>query len=323
MSNILHVCNSFDPAGDVTRCVRELQSFSKHRHEVIIKDRHPFQDKFQYEEPLYIGDRIPKEVFFPNDFDAVIYHFVGPEQGYSGFSGPKGFRNATAYYNGKKDKFYATYDTTAKDMSKFNLIGTNHLGAKDFLAGNIYAGIDNQLVASQRDVHFLPSLIPLDHPLYQPNWDIRKACVSMIKNPEMFYNANYKGNPARQYLYGKSHAEIMDARRDYASIVIDNTSDGHYGLAGLEAMALGLPTVVFNHRETQLQLSMITGIVPPGMVEVPFAGDVSEAVNENMNYCVLKRKAVREWMDLYYNSSRLINRFWDPFVDQLLESACT
>lgn len=313
MANILHVCNSFDPAGDVTRCFKELNKYSKHEHQLFVKKHHPMQEQFKYEENLqYIGNTISAEdvIIFSDWADAVLYHFVGPEDGYVFPGKPWGFRNATAYYNFTKDKFFATYDTTAKDLTKFHLIATNHMGAADFLS--LYGST----------VSFLPSMLPLESPDYLPNWDDRSPCVSIIKYPDKFYNANYVGGPSRQYLYGNSHKQILNIRRLHASVVIDNTTEGHYGLAGLEAMALGLPAVVFNHNKTWDQLDDITEEVPPGFIEVSHDADVSNAVNYHMNLSPKERMKIREWMDSYYHSRRLIDKFWDPFVDKLLEAEC-
>lgn len=306
LSNILHTCNYFDPAGDVTRCVRELNKYSKHYHESIIKDPHPLQSTFQYEGALASEVTQEHVDYLGRWADAVIFHFVGPDRGYRFPGKPCAFRSATAYYHRKQDKFWATYDVTARDLSCFDMIGTNHLGARDFLGF---------------DARFLPSLIPINDPLYLPNWAERAPCVSMTKNPEEFYNKPYNGNPTRQYLYGLPHRTVMDARRDHATIILDNQVDGHLGLASLEAMSMGLPAVAFNHEKTKEQLRDLSiGDYPPGMIEVGPYDDVIDAVNLHLNPSLQERRLIRDWMERSYSPARLVKRYWDPFIGELLDT---
>src|SRR5713226_8707447 len=77
MANILHVCGWFDPSGDVTRSVAELNKYSKHKHDLIVKWRHPMNKMLEFPEPALQGPiaGIVSERF--EWADAIIYHLVG------------------------------------------------------------------------------------------------------------------------------------------------------------------------------------------------------------------------------------------------------
>ena len=65
-----------------------------------------------------------------------------------------------------------------------------------------------------------------------------------------------------QDLHGSSLGKVLIERRFHATVVIDNISDGHYGLAGTEALMMGLPVVTFNSHATREALLELTDGTP-------------------------------------------------------------
>jgi len=111
----------------------------------------------------------------------------------------------------------------------------------------------------------------------------------------------------------------MSERRKWATVSIDNVSEGHYGLAGTESLSQGIPAIVWNHPTTIEQLSMIGG-------KNPFiqATSFTEAAAHAITWAKEKNMAeeygmeCRAWVEQYYHSKKLIEKFWDPFVEDLL-----
>ena len=69
-----HIVNSFDPSCDVG-CVRELNLYSRHSHGLFVRDRHPDQDVYQFEEAPRTD---AAEVIAAAD--VLIYHFPAWQQ---------------------------------------------------------------------------------------------------------------------------------------------------------------------------------------------------------------------------------------------------
>ena len=306
---ILHVANSFDPAGDVIRCVTELKKYSRHRHEYILAERHPYQDKYGYQEPaLMEWNTEPGLVAHLFDWaDVVLYQFVGWERKWGEAFKPSGFRNINIYYNTVTDRFfsYDLYNATSPD--RYALLSSSHVGAADFLG--------------QDRFRWLPDLIPIHDALYEPDWRDRKSCVSYIKHADVLDKVTWPDGVAVQSLAGTHHPKILFRRKTSASVIVDNICDGHFGLAGCEGLSLGLPTIVFNHEKTKAALRELAPEYPPFIEVSQSFHAVIEAVKRMLampggEYLEF-RKQIRSWAERFYNSEYLIKKYWDPFFEEL------
>lgn len=292
MAKIAHIVNLFDPACDVLRCYRELHRFSRHEHRLFVKDAHPLQRLYQYAQHSNEDRREDLLEWC----DAVIYHFVGWEGGPDRPEKPAAFRNINIRWNQDTGRFWCEPQYNAASLGRYKMFASSHAGAMDFLP----------------NCRLLPDLIPVDK--YIPDWSDREPCISFIKHSEDIDKIELP--VARQRLLGRPHAEILERRKTEATVCIDNVCDGHYGLAGLESMALGLPTVVFNQMLTRAALDTMAPVYPPFLECAPTLGSavaMAEAHSDRR-----QGRESRAWMEEYYNSQRLIGMYWDPFVEALL-----
>jgi hypothetical protein len=347
---ILHVVNSFDPAGDVVRCVAELKKYSRHQHELIVRDTHELQDVYGYPEaalmrwntepdPPASKPEPPKELrgrarrkwiiaqrerrkrpagpclfdALAEWADALIFHFRGWEDGWPLSEGkPRAFRNVNIYWSPEKDLFWSDPGYNAQSLDGYRLVSSSHVGATDFLPAELF--------------RWLPDLIPIHDPLYLPDYRPRPACVSYIKHGDDFDAADFGvGNGAgigKQRLDKTAHPVVLWRRQREATVVIDNVCDGHYGLAGCEAFSQGWPFVVFNHEKTLAGLRDLAPVLPPVENCGPSVFQAIEAAKWLLaiseNEMLDRRRAMRDWTETYYASERLIAKFWDPFTDELV-----
>lgn len=306
--NILHVVNSFDPAGDVTRSVRLLKKYSRFNHEVIVKDRHPFHKFLHFDEAeLMSWNTTNDDIHKLFDWsDATIYHFLGAEAGWHEDEKPAAYRNSNSYYNPETDTFFYRPEYVATDFSRYKLLASSHLVAGSFMPG----------------CQFLPALIPIDDPEYTPDYTPRRPCFSFSKQAELLTDVLlHIPNTLfmKQRLTMIPHKHFLEKRRAHATIVLDNISDGHYGLAGMEALAMGLPCICFNHEITQGQIAMLGATFSPFLEVPPSIEAVLEMVEGSVKAdCTALRKDVRAWTEEFYNPARLIEEHWDTFVQELV-----
>lgn len=300
MSNILHLLNSFDPAADVVRCVTELNKYSRHQHRLVVMEPHPFQDIYQYPQAACLAPSRDVVEAHLKWSDAVIYQFVGWERGYGlRTDKPCAFRNINIYWSPETDKFWSATHYNAGSLDAYKLLASSHMGARDFLP----------------ECRWLPDLIPIYDPAYMPDFSEREPCVSYIKHAAELDKVDF--GIKRQNLLGTPHAELLRRRRTEATVVLDNVDNGHFGLAGLEAMSMGLPTVVFNHNKTRKALSDPFEEYPP-FVEV--GPSLYEAIEAAINHSddMKLRKASRAWMEEWYHPKHIIEKYWTPFMEELL-----
>lgn len=278
----------------------ELNRFSKHKHELFVKNRHEYQSAMGFQEPELMewtcDSNNIKDV--AKDWaDGIIYHLVGKDKGSYGGDKPTAFRNSNIYFNGTN--FYSLDGYGCNNPEQYKLLASSHMVAGAFMPC----------------CHFLPALIQLDRPMYRPNPEPKNPCVAYIKQGSLMTHFDLT-KAETLYLHGKTHANLLFEQRKYATLVLDNITDGHYGLAGCEAMVQGIQPIVFNHPITEQQLRELSVDKYPPMIEVPqTARAVFEAINKaSHTFC---SEAV-EWMHTSYNSTRLIERYWDTFCDKLV-----
>lgn len=297
---VCHIVNSFDPSGDVARCVRELNLHSAHSHTLYVKDRHPLQSVYQFEEPERTDPgRLVAEA------DVLIHHFTGWEDGAGDSGKPSAFRNVNIYFDKEGGRFWSSPEYNARSYDRYKLVASSHVGASDFMPADRF--------------RWLPDLLPLDGAYSFDPAPRPRPAVSYIKHAEELRLASFPDGVTRLDCSETPHGDVLSRRRSLASVVIDNVSDGHYGLAGQEAAIFGLPVVVFNHKRT---LDAMSGWDKPG-TESPFiqAVTVEEAADkagrQASQVSLSYRRAVRQWAEEFLSPLRLISKYWDPFIKEL------
>lgn len=321
---ILHVVNGFDPAGDVVRCVAELKKYSRHAHELIVREPHPRQELGYPEAALMEWNCAPSSKVERREkqrpvppcpladhlmqwADGIIFHFLGQEEGWRAPEGkPAAFRNINIYWRQTDDAFWADVQYNARSLDGYKLISSSHVGARDFMPGDHF--------------RWLPDLLPIYDPLYAPDFSPRPACVSYIKHSPQLKGFDFGAQHLN--LDGTPHPQVLFLRKTKATVVIDNVCDGHFGLAGLEAMSLGLPVVVFNHEKTREELREMAPLYPP-LTEVNSSVTLAAEAAKRLLACTENeqmglRREMRSWMEAHWNSKRLIALFWDKFADELV-----
>jgi hypothetical protein len=165
---------------------------------------------------------------------------------------------------------------------------------------------------------WLPDLLPLDG-AYAPDFSGRPPTVSYIKHAAELRRRDFGPRVGHLNCSDLPHAEVLRLRRRRASVVIDNVSDGHYGLAGQEAAIMGLPVVVFNHEVTLAGMDGWRG----HELAFPFfqARTLDEAVSVAgwlaVNCAPGSRRQMRRWAEAFLHPQRLVQDYWEPFIEEL------
>jgi hypothetical protein len=309
---VLHVVNSFDPACDVLRCVRELNKYSAHFHTLYVQEEHPLQRVYQYDQPErpgWVMTSAEKRAMV-DEADVLIYHFVGWEEGLVDETNkPCAFRNINVYYSWDRNRFWTDSKYNAQSYGRYKLLASSHVGAQDFIHPN-------------SKFRWLPDLLPLNWGYTFDPADRPQPAISYIKHANELRKMDF-WDVARLDCFQTAHAEVLSKRRALASVVIDNVSDGHYGMAGLEAAILGLPVVVYNHERT-LEAMAGWGVNEPGFPfiqaesleqAVATAVGIARDITGDRPY----RRAIRAWAEKYLDPRRLIAVYWDSFIKELAE----
>ena len=307
MPNILHVCADYDPAGSVVPSVTQLKQHSRHRHEVVVAHSNPKQRERGYPEPaLMEWNTHPGLLAHLFAWaDGVLYHLTDVRDGWTPGDRPSAFRCRSIYYDREGDCFYTQPEHCCR-IERFRLLASSQLAAREFLS----------------DCRFLPDLIPIHDVLYTPDYSQRPPCVSYIKHARELNNAHF-GGAQKLALHRTLHPVVLWRRKMEATLVIDNVCDGHYGLAGCEALSLGFPCVVYNHPTTRAQLADLSPEPAPFVdTEQPSLEHAVNAARQVLRMTPTEyrdfRRRIRLWVERFYAPERLITRYWDPFFDELL-----
>jgi hypothetical protein len=309
MVKVCHIVNSFDPACDVLRCVRELNRYSQHSHSLYVKEPHPDQHVYHYDQPkkpgwLMLSSEIKAMI---DGADVLIHHFTGADAGYGSKSRPSAYRNLHITYDKDSNRFWTSGIYDAPSYDDYKLVAASHVGALDFMPASKF--------------RWLPDLVPLDGDYLWDDGDRPQTAISYIKHADELRQHDFHGI-SHLDCSRTTHSDVIAVRRSLASVVIDNVSDGHYGLAGQEAAILGLPVIGFNH---QITLTNMCDWEKPGTIS-PFieAATVTDAASAAVLAAQKSgrmyrsyRLAIRKWAEEFLDPRRLIGDHWDPFIKEL------
>lgn len=238
--------------------------------------------------------------------DAFLFHFVGwertPVRSPLRAKKPWAFRNSNIHYYAPEGRFYCLEEYNANSLKEYDMLASSHLGAQDFLG---------------KDCRFLPALLDLDEPLLRPNHDEKEPCIGFTKHADILLRFRVQGKKSLR-LQGK-RPEVLHTMRKNCTWMVDNVSDGHYGLASMEAMAMGITPVCYNHPRTVQQICELgVGLGP--WLHVPMQGydSLLRTLMTAENPKLEQQRFCRQWMENYYNAPRLIERYWDKFLDDLM-----
>jgi hypothetical protein len=306
---VAHIVNSFDPACDVLRCVMELNKYSQHSHWLYVKEPHPAQAVYQYEQQKPPSWLMPSQEInrLIDESDVLIHHFAGWENGWGHPDKPSAFRNINIYHNKETDRFWSVPEYNAASYDRYKLVASSHVGAIDFMPVDRF--------------RWLPDLLPLDGPYtFYPAKRPRPA-VSFIKHAAELWRHDMRGVHHLD-CSNMAHADVLRKRQSFASVVIDNVCDGHYGLAGQEAVILGLPVVVFNHEKTLATIGdwEKTDTIFPFIqaTTVDEAADIAAAYAKKSETSQrIHRQMTRNWAEEFFEPQLLISSYWDPFIKEL------
>jgi hypothetical protein len=218
---------------------------------------------------------------------------------------PQAYRNIAIFYEIGSEKYWTMPEHNCRSTEGYKFLASSHVGAQDYLPG----------------CRFLPDLIPIFDALYTPDDSDRPHCVSYIKHAEQFNRMDF-GRAQRQSLRRQYHPLVLWKRKSEATVVIDNVHDGHYGLAGCEALSLGLPCIVFLESRTKAALEELAPGTSPFIEVGPSPRAAALAARSVVElppeeYRQLRRQC-RLWTERYYRPEGLVAKYWDPFFDALL-----
>ena len=303
-----HIVNHFDPACDVLRCVRELNLYSRHSHSIFVRDPHPLHGVYRYEQPDKPGWEMTEaeKQHLTDSADVLIYHFAGWELGIRGEGKPSAFRNLNIYYSWEHGHFWSDPTANAHSYDNYDLLASSHVGAKDFMPNDRF--------------RWLPDLLPLDGAYSFDPTPRPQSAISYIKHADRLQYMDFGPGIAHLNCDQTPHAEVLEKRRTLASVVIDNVSDGHYGLAGQEAAILGLPVVGFMHEKTMEAMFGTNSLGFPfvNVDSVPRAVETAKTI-ARWKFPLYHdyRRAIRRWAEEYLDPVRLIEEYWEPFIEEL------
>ncbi|MGR3303189.1 MAG: hypothetical protein ACUZ8I_11875 [Candidatus Scalindua sp.] len=208
----------------------------------------------------------------------------------------------------------------------------------EYKAGRLFHKYDNYdqvIVCAPSDTHifhkatWLPNLMPIYREDYRPTHNksyngtiiIGQTAVSQkIKSTDLLVTT-VKEIQARGYdvaldiVTGVSHSQALRRKREH-QIEFDNMYQGHHGMAGLEAISMGIPTLAW------LKPKVVEAYEEIGEgSDVPFINvrDKNELMTALIkmieNRDLLKEKSIycQKWIEKYYNEKYLVNMYIDLY----------
>lgn len=316
---ILHVCNWV--GGITTRNVAELKKHSRHSHELVVRIDHCYD---MATEPAHLSERNTTKdmvVGLAEEADALHFHAVGydgtpelPETihgiDWSAFRGKKPF-----ILHGMCSDLQPDGETfTLRHGARFAVRNLDHYDA--------LMGPHLSCKRSYQDrLEYVPDMVPIHDWLYTPASGYKLNLAATFKEPNVAsaclrenLNLNFFRTPTRL-------TDQLDWRRRFCRAAFDNSTDGHWGLFGVESLSQGVPCVAYTH-PINLECWLVLGVPSPPFVVCRYGGaDVPKLLRWIFDLPEEDWKcfsaACRKWVETCYDSKLLVRR-WDATYDELL-----
>jgi len=322
---IMHICNWC--SGITARNVNGLKQWSKHSHELVARIAHPYA--IDYEPPTHLERNTSKELVLAmaEEADALHFHAVGhdgtaelPETihgiDWAQFRGKKRFilsgmcsmlaRDRESWMLPAGERF------RVRNLSHYDLLVGPHLSCKKTY--------DERL-------QYVPDIIPINDWLYTPlapRTDTgslprpRRACS--FKGWERQEEAKRAGIDFRIFPTPTRMSTQLAWRRREACVTLDNYTDGHWGLFGMESLAQGIPCTTYTHPLNMECFEILKAKRPP-FLDVQFGGgNLAEIFRRVMAMDSAEwlgwSLAGRHWIETYYDPEILTWR-WDAVYDSM------
>lgn len=309
---ILHVCNWC--SGITARNVAALKQHSQHQHELVTRLIHPYD---MATEPVHLTEQdTTREMVLQlaDEADALHFHAVG----YDGSAGlPETIHGIDwSMFLGKKKFFFHGMVSDllpdgrwekrhgerfeVKHLGHYDALFGPHLSCKHTYEGRLY---------------YVPDIIPIHDWLYTPaQIRPRQRVAVTFKDREIAWRCQREGLELLLLPTPTKLTHQLDYRRRVCRATFDNSTDGHWGLFGIESLAQGIPSIAYTAPENYGCWTTLTVPKPP-FIECAYGGaDVPELLRTIFDMPPLEWEALsekcRRWVELYYSPRNLVRR-WD------------
>lgn len=317
---ILHVANWC--AGITTRNVNALKQWSKHQHELVARIAHPYGERIAYEAPTYTEATTSRETVLAmaHEADALHFHAVGydgtaelPETihgiNWKEFRGKKRFiltgHCSMLAADGRAWTLPCGGKFRVKNLHHYDALFGPHLSCRETYEARL---------------EYAPDIIPIYDWLYRPleKFPAPRACS--FKGGDKQTECLQAGIDFDVFPTPTPMPDQLARRRKNYRVTLDNFTDGHWGLFGMESLAQGVPSATFIHSLNEECFALIKA-TPPPFVRCAFGG--ADLAEKFLQILAMPESEWRElsilcrwWMERYYDPERLVWR-WDELYDRL------
>jgi len=324
--NILLINNKWDCAGVSISLCNAINRHTKHRarHMVAV------ETAIKYETDITSANCVPHRLWSIMKIieKADILHF-----NYADHSVPFFDIRWPDFMRGKKCIFH---DHSGWEPRK--LLHNAYVSGRLF---HKYDDYEQAIVCAPSDTHifnrsiWLPNLMPIyredylplrDRPHYNSIIIGQTASSPELKSTEMLADAvrelKAKGyNVEMDLITGASHSDCLRRKRSHY-IEFDNMHQGHHGMAGLEAISMGIPTLAWLTPEVIKAYERLGSGDPIPFINVRDKGELMTEMIElitNRNTWEERSSYSRRWIEKYYDEKNLVQMYIDLF-ERLMDS---
>lgn len=309
---ILHVCNWV--GGITTRNVAALKQFSVHSHELVTRLDHCYD---MATEPAHLTEKnTTREMVEGLAEEADVLHFHAA--GYDGTVGLPETIHGIDWSKFKGKKLFVLHGMVSdlqpdgswikRHADRFEV---RNLGHYDALMG---PHLSCKKSYEQR-LLYVPDMIPVNDWLYTPVRErSRLRMAATFKDPAVAFNCQHRGLDVRLLPTPSKLTEQLAWRRRNCRATFDNSTDGHWGLFGIESLSQGVPSVAFTH-PLNLECWSVLGVPPPPFFDCKYGGDdvpsiLEKILNQTDAWWNVVSERARSWVETYYAPFSLVHR-WD------------
>lgn len=320
---ILHVANW---VGGITHNnVVALKQHSRHSHELVARIDHCYD---LATEPTHLTEKnTTKELVLglAEEADVLHFHAVGYDGSeelrekihgidWSQFLGKKLFvLHAMCSYLHDDGETYTFHHQRAVGPTRFHI---ENLNKYDALLG---PHLSCKRSYEER-LEYVPDIVPIYDWLYTPHCGTKQPVAATFKEAVMVYACRDIGINLVLMSTPTKLTEQLAWRRRNCRATVDNTTDGHWGLFGIESLAHGIPCVAYTH-PVNMKCWDVLGVHEPPFSPCRYGGiDAPEILKKIFNLPVCDwlelSKLCRQWVEQCYTPKLLVKR-WDEVYDSI------